>query len=102
MSNMIRKIALTQTYLNENEIEKIVEVSKSLDLMANFYEADVFIDVLSKVDDEAIVVAHSKYKVNSLYRENVIGQRALIGNEPGVISCLKTGKISKDIKALTQ
>ena len=86
MSNMIRKIALTQTYLNENEIEKIVEVSKSLDLMANFYEADVFIDVLSKVDDEAIVVAHSKYKVNSLYRENIIGQRALIGNEPGVIS----------------
>ncbi|MBQ9014022.1 MAG: histidine kinase N-terminal domain-containing protein, partial [Bacilli bacterium] len=102
MSSMIRKIVITQTYLNESEIEKIIEVSKSLDLMANFYEADVFIDVLSKNDDEAIVVSHSKSKVNSLYSQNVIGNRALIKNETGVISCLKTGETIKDIKALTQ
>lgn len=102
MIKMIRQIALAQTYLDENEIEKIIEVSKSLDLMANFYEADVFIDILSRVDDEAIVVAHSKSKGKSLYRENVIGQKALIANEPGVITCLKTGETIRDIKALTQ
>ena len=102
MNNMIRQIALTQTYLNKSEIEKIIEVSKSLDLMANFYGADVFIDVPSKVDDEAIVVSHSKSKERSLYSENVIGKRALIVNEPGVISCLKTGETIKDIKAVTQ
>lgn len=102
MIKMIRKIATTQTYLNDNEIEKIIEVSKSLDLMANFYEADVFIDVLSKNNDEAIVVAHSKCREKSLYCENVIGEKALIENEPGVISCLKTGEKKRDIKALTQ
>lgn len=99
---MIREIASTKTYLMDNEIEKIIEVSKSLDLMSSFYEADVFIDVLSKYDDEAIVVAHSKSIKNSLYSENVIGQKALIENEPGVITALKTGEIIKDIKALTQ
>ncbi|MCC0634118.1 histidine kinase N-terminal domain-containing protein [Clostridioides sp. ZZV15-6388] len=102
MINTIKKIAITQTYLNKNEIEKIIEVSKSLDLMANFYEADVFIDVLSKCDDEAIVVAHGRPKEKSLYCENVIGKKALIENEPGVIKCLNTGERARDIKALTQ
>lgn len=102
MTNTIKKISTAQTYLNNNEIEKIIEVSKSLDLMASFYEADVFIDVLSKIDDEAIVVAHGRPKEKSMYCENVIGKKALIENEPGVIKCLKTGERVRDIKALTQ
>ncbi|OMK35668.1 hypothetical protein BER30_002106 [Clostridioides difficile] len=36
MTNTIKKISTAQTYLNNNEIEKIIEVSKSLDLMASF------------------------------------------------------------------
>lgn len=102
MSNIIKTLCQENTMLNENEIDKILEVSKSLDLMANFYDSDVFIDVLSKDVEEAIVVCHSKPKNKSLYAENVVGKKALNENEPGVIKTLNTGITTRDIKALTQ
>lgn len=99
---MIRDICREYTHLNECEIEKIIEVSKSLDLMASLYNSDVFIDVLSKDKNEAFVVSHAKPKNKSLYKDIVIGQIALNENEPGVIKTLNTGITTRDIKALTQ
>lgn len=36
MTNTIKKISTAQTYLNNNEIEKIIEVSKSLEFNGFF------------------------------------------------------------------
>lgn len=102
MNNTISKICIENTYLNEEQVEKIIEVSKSLELMANFYESDVFIDVLSKNKNEALVVCHGKPQNKSLYSENVVGKKALNENEPGVIKTLNLGITTRDIKALTQ
>lgn len=98
----IRNICKRETYLSDEEIEKIIEVSKSIQFMADFYESDVFIDVHGKKMSEAFVVAHSMPKNKSLYSEDISGQPALEVNEPGVIEVFNTGNIKRDIKALTQ
>lgn len=99
---MIKELCQEYSNLNSEEIDKVIDISKSLDLMANFYESDVFIDILTKNQEEAIVVAHGKAKNNSIYKNTVVGKKALSINEPGVINTLLTGVTSKDIKALTQ
>lgn len=68
--------------------------------MVFFYEVDVFIDVLSKFDDEVIVVVYGRFKEKLMYCENVIGKKVLIENELGVIKCLKIGERVRDIKVL--
>ncbi|MGG5461099.1 histidine kinase N-terminal domain-containing protein [Clostridium sp. B9] len=100
---MIGNLCRRYTHLNDDEINKIREVSKSLQLMADFYESDVFIDVLSESGEYAIVVDHAIPKEKpSLYKDKVIGKKALNENEPGAIKTLETGTVNKDIKALTQ
>lgn len=100
---MIETLCREYTLLNQDEINKIREVSKSLQLMADFYESDVFIDVLDEYENFAIVVDHAIPEDKpSLYREKVVGKKALKENEPGVIETLKNGTVNKNIKALTQ
>lgn len=100
---MIESLCKKYTNLNREDIVKIQEISKSLKIMANFYESDVFIDVLCKNTDDAVVLAHAKPdKSESLYKEKVIGKIALEKNEPAVLETLKFGNIKRDIKALTQ
>ncbi|MCC3866617.1 histidine kinase N-terminal domain-containing protein [Terrisporobacter mayombei] len=101
-NSTIKQMCEEKTSLNDKEIEKIIEVSKTLDLMSNFYESDVFIDVLSFNKDEAYVVAHGKPQYQSIYNENVVGKKALKKNEPGVIKTLNTVMTTRDIKAITQ
>ncbi len=102
MNNKIVEICREYTNLNKVEVNKIIEVSKSLDLMADFYERDVFLDVLTQNKKEAIVVSHGKPKSKSIYDENVVGKKALEANEPGVIKTLHSGITTRGIKALTQ
>lgn len=100
---MIGTLCREYTLLNQDEINKIREVSKSLQLMADFYESDVFIDVLDEYENFAIVVDHAIPEDKpSLYKEKVVGKKALKENEPGVIETLRNGTVNKDIKALTQ
>ncbi|XZM87097.1 histidine kinase N-terminal domain-containing protein [Clostridium perfringens] len=100
---MIGTLCKEYTLLSEEEINKIREVSKSLQIMADFYESDAFIDVLDKEGNFAIVVDHAIPEDKpSLYKEKVVGKKALKENEPGVIETLKNGTVNKDIKALTQ
>lgn len=71
--------------------------------MADFYDGDVFIDVLSMDKNKAIVVFHAKpTTVKSMYVEDITGEEALRVNEPGVLKTLETGVPCKDIKAVTQ
>lgn len=100
---MIGTLCREYTLLSQEEISKIREVSKSLQLMADFYESDVFIDVLDKDKNFAIVVEHAIPEDKpSLYKEKVVGKKALKENEPGVLETLETGTVNKDIKALNQ
>ncbi len=99
---MIARLCHKYTDLKEDEIKRVIEVANSLQLMANFYESDVFIDVLTLNKNQAVVVAHSKPDNKSLYKNTVVGQMALRENEPGVLKTLETGVPSNDIRALTQ
>lgn len=91
------------TDLNQDEINKIIDVSKSLNLMADFYDCDIFIDVLSKYKEEAIVLVHGiPSSGKSLYSSTVVGKVASKEREPGVLKTFETGLPSKDIKAITQ
>ena len=103
INKTISDLCKKNTYLKENDIEKIIEVSKTIGVMAEFYEGDVFIDVLSMDKNKAIVVFHAKPNtVESIYLEDITGKKALRENEPGVLKTLETGVPCKDIKAVTQ
>lgn len=100
---MIYELCKKYCNLSSEDVDKLVEVSKSLSLLSDFYESDVFIDVPSIKDNEAIVVTHVKpLKNKSLYNNLVVGEVALRKNEPGVFNTLETGQEINDIKALTQ
>lgn len=60
-NSTIKQMCEEKTSLNDKEIEKIIEVLKTSDLMSNFYESDV----LSFNKDEAYVVAHGKPQYQS-------------------------------------
>lgn len=103
INKTISDLCKKNTYLKDNDIEKIIEVSKTIGVMADFYEGDVFIDVLSMDKNKAIVVFHAKPNtVESMYLEDITGKEALRENEPGVLKTLETGVPCKDIKAVTQ
>ncbi|MEW8957246.1 histidine kinase N-terminal domain-containing protein, partial [Clostridium sp.] len=99
----IYSLSKEYTDLTDDEINKIIDVSKSLNLMADFYECDIFIDVLSKYKEEAIVLVHGiPSSGKSLYSSIVVGKVASKEREPGVLKTFKDGLPSKDIKAITQ
>lgn len=103
ISDTIYDLCIKNTYLKQNDIEKIIEVSKTIGVMADFYDGDVFIDVLSMDKNKAIVVFHAKPStVKSMYLEDMTGEEALRENEPGVLKTLETGVPCKDITAVTQ
>lgn len=99
---MIGTLCKEYTLLSEEEINKIREVSKSLQIMADFYESDAFIDVLDKEGNFAIVVEHAIPKDKpSLYKEKVVG-KSFKGKWARCYRNIKNGTVNKDIKALTQ
>ena len=101
MSKVIRDLCENYTNLSNEDIEKIIEFSKSINMMAQLGECDAFIDVPTKNKDEAIVVAEGRLE-KSIYTNSVIGKLALRENEPCVLTTLETGKVFKGVRALTQ
>ncbi|CAM3794212.1 sensor histidine kinase [Mesobacillus zeae] len=102
--SLIRKICKEASYLTEEEIEKIIETCQAMDVCAESFDYDVFIDIPSKCSgEEAIVVYHGNSEAHtSLYNESPIGKKALRVNEPGVLRTMETGVHTKNIKARTQ
>jgi two-component system, sensor histidine kinase PdtaS len=81
------------SFLREEDIRMIEELSKHLQLFADLSQSDVFIDCLLPGAEEAIVVAEAHpITGKSLYREPVVGKIAYKENEPGVFYCFKTGR----------
>lgn len=99
--NKIRELCKEYTNLTDEDVDKIIEISSSIEIVANLEECDAFIDVPSKNSDEAIVVAEGRKK-ESIYIDSVVGKKALRINEPGVIRTLKTGEVFKGVRAITQ
>ncbi|UNK16860.1 sensor histidine kinase [Paenibacillus sp. N3/727] len=89
------------TGLSDADIARITEMAESFEKSDG--QDDVFIDVLSSVENEAIVVYHYRPVVGkSLYGRSVVGEKALRENEPGVLRTLETGVMSQGLVANTQ
>ncbi|MGG4090874.1 sensor histidine kinase [Paenibacillus lautus] len=97
----IRQLCSLHTGLSEEDIVRICEIAESFQMTE--VEDDVFIDVLSSVASEAIVVYHRRpCEGKSVYYFPVTGEKALRENEPGVLRTLETGIMSQGLVARTQ
>ena len=100
---MIKELCKFHTDLSDDDIEKITSITAILPDIAELVKADVFIDALTRSQNEAIVIAQAKpWDYQSLYRCSVVGQLAIFENEPSVIRTLKIGMGTRDLKAITQ
>ncbi|MFD3446735.1 sensor histidine kinase [Microbacteriaceae bacterium 4G12] len=98
----IQKLCSLHSNLSALDISQIIKTAEAIDVLLDSYGCDVFIDVPSKIENEAIVVYHGMSKRDSLYKQSAVGKKALCENEPGVLRTMKTGEHSKNIKAKTQ
>jgi two-component system, sensor histidine kinase PdtaS len=90
------------TSLSENDIELIVEKSKSLKMIADLAQGNVFIDCVTHESEIAIVVAEAvPTTVPSLYRSRVVGKKILSSYEPAVFKAYNTSKPVMMNRALT-
>ncbi len=90
------------TNLAPADIAVIQGMSTVLCALANWEEADIFIDCPCR-DGDAIVVAEAKPDgVPSSYEKSVVGLLARRENEPAVARTLRLGVATKQMKALTQ
>ncbi|MFX3624381.1 MAG: histidine kinase N-terminal domain-containing protein [Ectobacillus sp.] len=98
----MQQLCFLHSNLSASDISQIIKTAEALDVMLDSYGCDVFIDVPSKAEHEAIVVYHGMPKLGSLYKQSAAGKKALRENEPGVLRTMETGEHSKNIKAKTQ
>lgn len=97
----IKQLCRLHTGLSELDMAWICEIAESFEHTE--VQDDVFIDVLSSVSNEAIVVYHRRpSERQSLYERPVTGEKALRENEPGVLRTLETGIMSQGLVANTQ
>jgi two-component sensor histidine kinase len=99
----LRRLCREMTDLSEGDIRNLEQLNDHIQLMADLYGCDVFIDCLVRGrSDQAIVVAEAKPRTTkSLYSESLIGLRILRDNEPGVFYTFSTGKYITGTRAIT-
>lgn len=91
------------TSLTQADVSELLKEAKKVVELDHFKDEDVFIDVISDVTDEAIVVFHRTPKTNpSIYQEGVVGKIAKRINEPGVYRTFETALITDGLLARTQ
>ncbi|ARI79124.1 sensor histidine kinase [Halobacillus mangrovi] len=99
----IESLCKSKTSLETSDIEKIKEVSNSMQLMADLSKANVFIDCLLTNEKHAIVVAEAApTTVKSIYQNRVVGTIAYETFEPAVLYCLQSGNAMTSNRAITQ
>lgn len=100
---MLRKLCRTYTNLSEEDIRILENMEKYLQSVSNLVKADIFIDCLTRESGTAIVVSEAKPSNSiSLYRGTVVGELALMENEPAALRTLQIGMGTSDLKAITQ
>ncbi|GEN33814.1 sensor histidine kinase [Aneurinibacillus danicus] len=91
------------TPLSEEDIQIIVDKSKTLQMIADVSQANVFIDCPAKNSKAVIVVAEAApTTTHSLYKESVVGKEVFESYEPGVFRAYRTGRPALMNRALTQ
>lgn len=100
---MIKKLCKEYTYLKEKDIKKLEEVASQIQLMSNLTRTDIFIDVMTRENGIAVVVAEANpFSYQSHYKDSVVGEFAYRHNEPAVIRTLELGMPTRDLRAITQ
>ncbi|KHE71954.1 sensor histidine kinase [Halobacillus sp. BBL2006] len=99
----IESLCTSKTCLESSDIDKIKEVSKSMQMMADLSKANVFIDCMLSNEKHAIVVAEAApTTARSIYQNKVVGTIAYATFEPAVIYCLQSGNAMTSNRAITQ
>lgn len=89
--------------LSEDDIIILEKLAGNLQHFADLAGADIFIDVLSKNPEIALVVAEAKpATASSLYQGSVVGQDAIRCNEPAVLETFATGKPVSNMQGTSQ
>lgn len=103
MQEAIEQLCRQYTDLTEEEIQTIKMMSRSLQILANLENADMFIDCPCKQGRDSIVVAEAKPEEGmSAYRGSVVGMLAKQENEPAVARTTHLGIATRFMKARTQ
>lgn len=103
MANSVASLCRGNTYLDETEITLVEQMSNHLQYIADLNRADIFIDVLTKNPDEALVVAEANPNTApSLYTQSVVGELAFKQNEPAVFKAFETAGPVWEVKGVTQ
>jgi len=91
------------TNLDNAEIHVVEQLSNYLKYIADLTRADIFIDVLTTDDEEALVVSEANpTTAPSLYTQSVVGELAFKKNEPAVFNSFKTSGPVWEVKGVTQ
>ena len=81
-------IQLCQEYtsLSPDDIEALLHSAQQVEKNPHYEEIDVFIDVYNEMKKEALVIYHKRPKTQkSLYKRDIVGEDALLKNEPGAL-----------------
>lgn len=100
---MLVDLCRRHSSLEEEDIQLLEQISKSLDCLSDLLESDVFIDCETQDPDIAIVVAQAwPSHGDSLYLSPVVGKFAQRSKEPAVIRTLQIGMPTMDMLGITQ
>ncbi|WP_264987842.1 sensor histidine kinase [Lysinibacillus piscis] len=103
MLSNIQSLCSTYTNLSSTDIEKLLEIEKSLMYYAELTDCYMFIDCLMENLPHAIVVAEAfPAKENRVYEKSVIGKFVFESFEPAVFLAFKTKEKSSISRAITQ
>lgn len=102
IKQQIYKLCKLHTSLTEKDIEILVEKSKSLQMIADLAQGNVFIDCVTEDPQTAVVIAEAvPSTVPSLYRFRVVEKKILASYEPAVFQAYQTGRPVMLNRALT-
>lgn len=97
------RLCRQHTSLDDSDIDKIQQVARQLDLIANLSETNVFIDCRVKGTNNSIVVAEaSPSSGKTLYNHPYVGTIIYEAFEPSVFFSFRTGKNIIFNNAVTQ
>ncbi|MGX8794503.1 sensor histidine kinase [Fusibacter sp. JL298sf-3] len=100
---MIKKLCKEYTFLKDADIKQLEEVASQIQVMANLTRSDIFIDVMTRENGIAVVVAEANpFSYQSHYKDTVVGEFAYRHNEPAAIRTLELGMPTRDLRAITQ
>lgn len=98
----LTELCKRKTTLTAADIARLARLSESLQHMSDLIGCDAFIDCLDR-DGVAFVAAQSTPRFYmSRYKGSVVGQNALMENEPAVYHCFERGVPVHDTRAMTQ